>query len=235
MKISDAKVIITGGSMGIGLETAKVLIEHGATVAICGRNEEAIKAAAASVGALAIVADVSIEKDVIDMIEQVKGKWGTFNVLINNAGFGTFGSLVDTSVDDFQRVFSTNVLGTMLCAREASKHFIEKEYGNIINISSTAGKAGFAGGTVYTASKFAVQAMTECWRAELRKHNIRVMQVNPSEVQTNFIPNSGGIARPFNESKLQATEIAHTILSMLEMNDRGFITEATVFATNPKN
>ena len=140
----------------------------------------------------------------------------------------------EVTVADFQQVFETNVLGTMLCARESSKHFIAQQYGNIINISSTAGKAGFAGGTVYTASKFAVQAMTECWRAELRKHNIRVMQVNPSEVQTNFVVNSGNEARPYNESKLQATEIAHTIVSMLEMNDRGFITEATVFATNPK-
>jgi 3-oxoacyl-[acyl-carrier protein] reductase len=126
------------------------------------------------------------------------------------------------------------VIGAMLCARESAKHFVEQSYGNIINISSTAGRAGFAGGTVYTASKFALSAMTECWRAELRKHNIRVMQVNPSEVQTDFFVNAGGAERPFNESKLQSVEIAHTILSMLEMNDRGFITEATVFATNPR-
>ncbi len=234
MNLSEAKVIITGGSMGIGLETAKMLIAQGASVAICGRNEATITAAATEIGAIPIIADVSKEADVIQMIEQVKSKFGTFNVLINNAGFGNFELLQEVTVADFQKVFETNVLGTMLCAREASKHFIEQQYGNIINISSTAGKAGFAGGTVYTASKFAVQAMTECWRAELRKHNIRVMQVNPSEVQTNFTPNSGREARPYNESKLQATEIAHTIVSMLEMNDRGFITEATVFATNPK-
>ena len=235
MKISDARVLITGGSMGIGLETATVLIQHGAKVAICGRNEKALNEAASAIGAMAILADVSIEKDVIDMIAQVKQTWGSFNVMINNAGFGTFGLLSETTVDDFQRVFATNVLGSMVCARESANHFKENNYGNIINISSTAGKAGFAGGTIYAASKFAVSAMTECWRAELRKFNIRVMQVNPSEVQTNFVPNSGGKARPFNESKLQASEIAHTILSMLEMNDRGFITEATVFATNPTN
>ncbi len=121
----------------------------------------------------------------------------------------------------------------MVCARECAKIFIAQSYGNIINISSTAGRSGFAGGTVYTASKFAVSAMTESWRAELRKHNIRVMQVNPSEVQTDFFTNAGGEVRAFNDSKLQTTEIAHVVLSMLEMNDRGFITEATVFATNP--
>ena len=75
--------------------------------------------------------------------------------------------------------------------------------------------------------------MTECWRAELRKHNVRVMLINPSEVQTNFIPNSGRDAKPFSSSKLDAMEIAHLALAMLEMRDVGFITEATVFATNP--
>jgi 3-oxoacyl-[acyl-carrier protein] reductase len=85
------------------------------------------------------------------------------------------------------------------------------------------------------ATKFALAGMTECWRDELRKHNIRVMLINPSEVQTNFVVNSGRPARPFNETKLQATEIAHTAIAMLEMEDRGFITEATVWATNPIN
>ena len=128
----------------------------------------------------------------------------------------------------------TNVIGATLCAREAAKHFIQIQTGNIINIASTAAKSGFSSGTAYCASKFALAALTECWRAELRKYNIRVMQVNPSEVQTNFVTNSGRDARPFNDTKLQATEIAHSILSMLEMNDRGFITELTVFATNPQ-
>ena len=84
------------------------------------------------------------------------------------------------------------------------------------------------------ATKFALKGMTECWRAELRKHNIRVMLINPSEVQTNFLPNAGRQARPKNDTKLEAEEIAHVVLSMLEMRDRGFITEATVFATNPQ-
>jgi 3-oxoacyl-[acyl-carrier protein] reductase len=75
--------------------------------------------------------------------------------------------------------------------------------------------------------------MTECWRAELRKSNIRVMLVNPSEVQTPFYQALGG-ERPFNPSKLEASEIAHLVVAMLTMRDVGFITEATVFATNPK-
>jgi 3-oxoacyl-[acyl-carrier protein] reductase len=123
----------------------------------------------------------------------------------------------------------------MMVGRECAKYFVAQQYGNIINISSTAGRAGFAGGTAYVASKFALAGMTECWRAELRKFNVRVMLLNPSEVQTDFVVNSGREARPFNTTKLQSKEIAHTIAMMLSMDNVGFITEATVWATNPQN
>src|SRR6202034_4231209 len=86
-----------------------------------------------------------------------------------------------TGRDDRQSVFATNVTGAMLMARGAARHFIARERGNIVNISSTAGLKGAARGTAYYASKFALRGMTECWRDELRKHNIRVMLVNPSE------------------------------------------------------
>jgi 3-oxoacyl-[acyl-carrier protein] reductase len=122
----------------------------------------------------------------------------------------------------------------MMMARESAKHFIEHDYGNIINVSSTAGKRGFEGGTAYVASKFALGGMTECWRSELRQHNIRVMQINPSEVQTRFSENAGIGEREFNETKLIADDIGKTICDMLSLPDRGFITETSVWATNPK-
>ena len=123
----------------------------------------------------------------------------------------------------------------MLVARESAKHFVKKNTGNIVNIASTSGQRGGANGTIYTSTKFALSGMTECWRAELRKNNIRVMQVNPSEVQTNFFVASGRGARAANSSKLQGEDIAQTIASMLEMDDRGMIVEATVWATNPRD
>jgi 3-oxoacyl-[acyl-carrier protein] reductase len=132
-----------------------------------------------------------------------------------------------------QRVYATNVFGAMLVARESARHFVAQSRGNIVNIASTAGQRGFAGGTAYASSKFALSGLTECWRAELRKHNIRVMQVNPSEVQTDFVVSSGRPERALSERKLQAADIAHTIVAMLELPDRGFITETSVWATNP--
>ncbi len=234
MDLKTAKILVTGGSGGIGKETARLLVERGASVAICGRNESTINAAARETGAHAIKADVSVEEDVSRMIAEVKSALGGYDTLINNAGFGTFGPLLELSTADFRSVWETNVLGAMMVARESARHFSEAGRGNIVNISSTAGSKGFANGTSYVATKFALGGMTECWRAELRKHNIRVMQVNPSEVLTDFTANSGLGARPDNPTKLHAIDIAHTIAAMLEMNDRGFVTEASVWATNPQ-
>ena len=236
MDLKNAAVLVTGGSCGIGLETARVLRERGARVAICARHRDVLDSAAQQIGAFPIVADVSREDDVLRMIREVVKQYGDYNVLINNAGFGAFTPLVDLTADEFFRVWQTNVLGAMLVARETAKHFVGRSYGNIVNISSTAGQRGFANGSSYCSSKFAVHALTECWRAELRQHNIRVMQVNPSEVLTSFGEgaSSRSPSKPDNPSKLHASDIAHLIASMLEMEDRGFVTESTIWATNPK-
>ena len=229
MKLSDVRALVTGGSSGIGFEIARQLKEKGAQVVICGRDEAKVIEAAKNIGAHGIRADVSAEADAIALVRKTIEILPDYNVLINNAGFGSFAPLLDTDLAEMQRLFATNVFGAMVVARESARHFVSRSRGNIINISSSAGVRGFAGGTAYAASKFAVSGMTECWRAELRKHDIRVMQINPSEVQTEFSRGN----RPPSERKLRATEIAHAALSMLEMDDRGFITELSVWATNP--
>jgi len=228
MNIANARALITGGSSGIGFETARQLASRGARVAICGRDREKLEAAAKEIGAIAIHADVSVEADAVRLIEQVVDAFDDYNVLINNAGFGHFASLLETSVEDMQRVFATNVFGAMVVARESARHFVKRQTGNIVNVASSAGLRGFAGGTAYCASKFALHGMTECWRAELRKSNVRVMQINPSEVQTEFFR-----CHTYSERKLQAIDIANAIVSMLSMEDRGFVTEMSVWATNP--
>jgi len=119
-------------------------------------------------------------------------------------------------------------------AREAAKHFIKRNRGNIINIASTAALRGAPNGTAYYASKFALRGMTECWRGELRKHNIRVMLVNPSEVLTNFAA-TAGFPQKASGGKLRGDEIAHAVKAILEMDDRGFTVEMSVFATNPED
>ncbi len=232
MKLTNSVALVTGGSSGIGRAIAETLIASGAKVAITGRNSIRLEEAAKAIGAFPIQADVSKESDAIGTVERTIEHFGQLDILVNNAGIGVFKDLADLELADFESVFATNVTGAMLMGREATKHFIKRNSGNIINIASTAGLRGAPGGTAYYASKFALRGMTECWRAELRKHNIRVMLVNPSEVVTGFF-STAGIAQKVNESKLRGEEIAHAVKAMLEMDDRGFTTELTIFATNP--
>jgi 3-oxoacyl-[acyl-carrier protein] reductase len=232
MKLSGSVVLITGGSAGIGRAIAKTLAEAGARVAITGRDKKKLEETAARLGVFPIQADASVEADVDRTYREVLAKFGDLDILVNNAGFGTFKDLVDMDTAGFERVFATNVTGVMMMGREAAKIFVKRNRGNIVNICSTAGVRGGAKGTAYYASKFAVRGMTECWRAELRKHNVRVMLVNPSEVVTDFFA-TNGLAQNVNESKLRGEEIAGMVKAVLEMDDRGFVPEVTVFATNP--
>ena len=234
MDLKNAAALVTGASCGIGFETARLLRERGARVAVCARHRDQLEAAAKQIDAFPVVADVSKEDEVLRMVDAVTKEFDDYNVLVNNAGFGSFGALVEVSSDNFFSVWRTNVLGAMMVARESAKYFVGRRYGNIINISSTAGQRGFANGTAYCASKFALHGMTECWRAELRQHNIRVMQVNPSEVLTDFGTTTRAKERLDNPSKLHAPDIAKLIVGMLELEDRGFVTESTIWATNPQ-
>jgi 3-oxoacyl-[acyl-carrier protein] reductase len=235
MNLKGATALVTGGSTGIGFAIAKALSEAGAMVAITGRDERRLLAAAKSIGVRHIKADVGKEADVLRSYQELFQMFGHLDILINNAGFGVIKPLVEMDLASFGQVFATNVIGAMLMAREAAKHFIERKSGHIVNIGSTAAVRGAAKGTAYYGSKFALRGMTECWRAELRQHNIRVMLVNPSEVLTDFYATAGLPQNKENPTKLHAADIAHAVKSALEMDDRGFTIELTVFATNPKD
>ena len=234
MELQNRVAVVTGGSGGIGYAIAEALGGAGARVVITGRDPDRLSQAALSLRAHPIQADVTSEEDVRRTWTDTLDEFGQVDILVNNAGTGLFSNLVDMDREAFDRVFATNVTGAMLMAREAARHFVGRNGGNIVNIGSTAGLRGAARGTAYYASKFALRGMTECWRAELRPHNVRVFLINPSEVITEFA-RKAGFRQPENPTKLHAEDIAHTVRSVLEMDDRGFTTELTVFATNPND
>ena len=234
MDLKTAKVLVTGGSKGIGKETARQLAQAGASVMVTARSEDVLRDAANEIGAGYVPGDVSDERSVQRIFAAALEDLGGLNVVVNNAAYGYFAPLDEIDPAKFEALFRTNVFGAMLVGREAARHFISQSYGNIVNISSSAGVSGFAGGSAYAGSKFALKGMTECWRAELRKHNVRVMLVNPSEVQTDFGGRPGRERGELNPSKLVAEDIATTITSLLSLADRAFVTEASVWATNPR-
>ncbi|RDC63523.1 SDR family oxidoreductase [Adhaeribacter pallidiroseus] len=232
MNLKGATILITGGTLGIGYATAKLLAACGAQVAITGRNPETVQKAAAEIGAFGITADVANPEDVKRTYQEFLQQFGHLDCLINNAGIGEFKTIDQVSLENFQRVYETNVFGAAFMASEAAQLFMAQNHGNIINIASTAGTKGFAGGSVYASSKFALRGMTQCWQAELRKFNVRVMLINPSEVTTAF-NQPDRQERSEEDKKLRGQEIAMAIKGALELDDRGFIPELTVWATNP--
>jgi 3-oxoacyl-[acyl-carrier protein] reductase len=249
MGLLDGRVaVVTGAGRGIGREEALSLAAEGARVIVndmggdwngAGSDQrpaaevcEEIRARGGQ--AEPNFANVATEDGAQSLLDQAVSAFGDLDILVNNAGFGAFKNLVDFDRKSFDAVFATNVTGAMLMAREAAKHFIARQRGNIVNISSTAGLRGAENGTAYYASKFALRGMTECWRAELRKYNIRVFLINPSEVLTGFAT-VAGFPQKRNPTKLHVEDIARLVKAVLEMDDRGFTPELSVFATNPKD
>jgi len=232
MDLQGARALVTGGSEGIGKAIAAALIEEGADVVITGRREDVLEAAAAEIGAGWIAGDVGDEADAVRTVREFVDEHGRLDILVNNAGFGIFAPLVEMELADLEAVYRTNVFGAFLMAREAAKVFVRQQSGNLVNVSSTSGLKGGAGSTAYSSSKFALRGMTECWRAELRRHDVRVMLVNPSEVLTEFA-DKAGYEQEASPKKLRPREIADAVIGALKVDDRGFIPEFSVFATNP--
>ncbi len=232
MDLSGAVTLVTGGSEGIGKAIAAALVAEGATVTITGRRADVLEMTAAELGVDGIAADVGVEDDAVRTVATVVEKYGRLDVLVNNAGIGLFKPLVEMELEELERVYRTNVFGAFLMGREAARHFVNQGSGALINISSTSGLKGGRGSTAYSSSKFALRGMTECWRDELRRYDVRVLLVNPSEVVTGFAAKVG-FEREDSPKKLRPQEIADAIIGALKIDDRGFIPELSVFATNP--
>lgn len=230
--LSGKKVLITGGSSGIGKATAIDLVVKGAIVCITGRNKTKLEKVASEINAIPIHLDVSKYNSIAVKTLDAFHSMGGIDVLINNAGIGEFAKLEDIKVNHFESIFATNVFGLTMLTQEVVKFFKTQQYGMIINIGSSAATNGFPSGSVYCASKFALRGLTECWRHELRRDNIRVVLVNPSEVPTAF-NNKDRVEREEQENKLSSKEISHAIVSTINMDKRGFIPELNVWATNP--
>lgn len=233
MNLQGKNIIITGGSLGIGRETARNMVLKGANVLITGRSESRLKEAEKYTGAKILEFDISDSDSIVENSQKcIDILDGRVDVLINNAGIGVSKSIDQLNIDDFLKVFSVNVFGLALFTKQIVPLMIKKSFGTIVNIGSTASLKGYKNGSIYSSSKFAVRCLTQCWQAELRQHNIRVCQVNPSEVTTAF-GSKDRVERDSVNNKLRPEEISHSIISSIEMDDRGFINELNIWATNP--
>src|SRR5512132_3287544 len=187
----DVRVaIVTGGSRGIGFAIAKRLLARGLRVAISGRDAESLANAANTLGAgdklLTFPGDVGKLDDVRRLIFATVERWGRLDVLVNNAGIGSFAPIADMTPETWRTIIDTNLTGVFYCCSAAIPHLRKAGGGWIINISSLAGKNAFVGGGAYCASKAALNQFSETLMQEVRHDGVRVSYVMPGSVATEF-------------------------------------------------
>ncbi|MXZ73290.1 MAG: SDR family oxidoreductase [Acidobacteria bacterium] len=223
------RFLITGASQGIGEALVRLACERGHDVVFTGRDEARIAAVATATGAHGIRADVAVAEDNQRTVDTCVERMGGLDILVNNAGVGYANPLGSIDMDRMRALFDINVFGLVDLTNRVVPMLKAQQSGAIINVASTSGMKGAAGGTVYAASKWAVRGISQCWQAELRPHGVHVISVLPSEVQTNWMGKTGRN----NPNKLYAVDIARTIMSALEMHPRALWPELAIFANNP--
>jgi 3-oxoacyl-[acyl-carrier protein] reductase len=236
--LKGKKAIITGGSRGLGKATALAFAKEGIDVAIIGRNEKNLQETVAEIKALGVNAtyamfNVGNYEEVQKGIKQIITAFGSVDILVNNAGIAAFGSLNEMKVDQWSEIIQTNVMGMYYVTKEVLPFLIEKNEGDIFNVSSTAGLTGNANTSAYSASKFAVIGMSESLMKEVRKNNIRVCTLTPSTIASDMSIELGIASKDSQDSVLQPEDFAELIVAGLKLPRRAMLKGASLWSTNP--
>lgn len=236
--LKNKVAIITGGARGIGKATAIALAKEGVNVGLLARTEATLKEVATEIEGLGVkvayaAADVSSKEQVEAAVEALTKELGAADILINSAGIATFGTVSEMDPEEWKRIIDTNLMGTYYVTRAVLPQLIEKNGGDIINVSSTNGLSGAATSSAYSASKFAVIGFTESLAQEVRRNNIRVSALTPSTVATDLALDLS-LIKENNDSKfIQPEDIAEFIVDQLKINPRMYVKTASFIATNP--
>jgi len=224
--LAGTVALVTGASRGIGRAIALRLAHLGAGVAICGRNAQGVAAVEAEMKksgspVYTQIADVSQSNDVTALVEKTTAALGPISILVNNAGIGLFGPAHEKTENDWDRVLNTNLKGVFLVSRAVAPSMIQRGAGDIINISSLAGRNAFAGGGIYCASKWGLQGLSACMAEDLREHGIRVSVICPGSVSTEFSAHSAK-----DPAKLLSPEdLAHAVEMIVTQGPQSFLSE----------
>ena len=230
--------IVTGGSKGIGLGIARAFVARGMQVVISARNERELAKAVDELGGgdrvAAVAADVQRAEDAARLIKETVARFGGLDVLVNNAGLGTFARVADMSIEAWRQVIDTNLSGVFYCCHAAIPELRRRGGGYIVNISSLAGKNSFVGGAAYCASKAGLNAFSEALMQELRYDNIRVSYVMPGSVATDFGVVDGNDRNSPNDSwKLTADDVARVVVDLVTTDSRALASRVEMRPSKP--
>lgn len=206
MKLQGAVVIITGASSGIGRETVFEFARHGANLVLAARREERLREVAdrcralGAPEALVVPADVGHTADIERIVQAALDRFGRVDVLVNNAGFGFSGTIEETTEADMRELMDVNYMSAFVATRAVLPHMRRQRRGHIVNVSSVVGKIAFPFHGAYSATKFAMMAMTEALRGELDGSGVTVTAVLPASTRTEFFDvqrtNDGHVSAP---------------------------------------
>jgi NADP-dependent 3-hydroxy acid dehydrogenase YdfG len=240
--LAGKTVIVTGASSGIGEATARLLAREGCNVVLAARREDRLTALATELGegALAAPTDVTDPAACAALVARAVERFGSLEILVNNAGLGLYGSVVEGDPEDWRQMFGVNVLGVLYTTRAAVRHMLARGSGDVVFVSSLAGRrVPTADGTVYAATKHAITAVAEGLRMDVHERGVRVINVEPGLVRTEFPENSYPDAEEYYAKKgfvpLKAEDVAAAVVYAVSQPARVSVNEVAVRPTEQPN
>lgn len=235
MEIKNKVAVVTGGTKGIGFATSAYLLDRGAKVFICGRDEAGLQPALARLrehgNAEGTICDVRNERDVERILNEAETAFRPLDILINNAGVGKFGQTVEEmSPADFRLIVETNLFGVFYACHHAIPLMKKHGGGYIINISSLAGQNAHPRMAAYNASKFALNGFSESLMQEVRHDNIKVSYICPGSVNTEF---GGDEVSTEKMWQIQPDDIAQVIAELISMDQRALTSKVEIRPSQP--
>jgi 3-oxoacyl-[acyl-carrier protein] reductase len=225
--------LVTGGSKGIGLAIGESLAKAGVSVVLNGREQGRLKASVSRLAAEGLkveglAGDVGVQKEIEEVVAKTVERHGRIDILVNNAGIGVFRSVLELAPEEFDRMWTTNLRGAYLATRAVLPHMIRAKQGDMVFISSLAGKNTFAGGAGYCATKWGMRGFAGSLMLEAREHNIRVITIAPGSVATEF---SAGAKK--GENIPRPEDVAEAVLFGLSAPRRAMFSEIDLRPTRP--
>jgi 3-oxoacyl-[acyl-carrier protein] reductase len=226
--------VVTGGTKGIGLAISRAFVNAGASVAVCARSQPPIdnllrELSPQSKGlVIGKTADVGNSDSVTEFFRFVEERFGGLDLLVNNAGVGTFRSVADLTIEEWNTILRTNLDGVFYCSHAAIPLLKKRGGGAVVNISSLAGKNAFAGGAAYNASKFGLNGFSEAMMLDLRNDNIRVSYVMPGSVNTGFGSHAENV-----QWKINPEDVASVVIGIISMPERTTISRVELRPSKP--